>query len=88
MANSKDQIITLYNSVIRGYLNYYSFVYNYAKMAGWTYMNLKSSCAKLLAAKYTLKSQNRVYKQFGKDLKGRRSKNKISFINITYKIKP
>jgi len=85
MANSKDQIITLYNSVLRGYLNYYSFVHNYAKMAGWLYMNLKFSCAKLLAAKYTLRSQNRVYKKFGKDLKGR---DKIGFIKITYKIKP
>jgi len=34
MANQKDQIIALYNSVVRGYLNYYSFVYNYAKIAG------------------------------------------------------
>lgn len=34
MANSKDQIINLYNSVLRGFLNYYFFVYNYAKMAG------------------------------------------------------
>ena len=85
MAYSKDQIINLYNSVLRGFLNYYSFVYNYAKMAGWIYMNLKSSCAKLLAAKYTLKSQNRVYRKYGKDLQGR---DRIGFLKITYKIKP
>lgn len=48
-------------------------------------MILKSSCAKLLAAKYTLKSQNRVFKRFGKDLKGR---EKIGFLRITYKIQP
>jgi hypothetical protein len=47
-------------------------------------MNLKSSCAKLLAAKYTLKSQNRVYKKFGKELKG---KDRIAFLKISYKIK-
>lgn len=85
LANSKDVIITLYNSVVRGYLNYYSFVYNYAKMSGWIYMNLKSSCAKLISAKLTLKSQNAVYKLYGKDLKGR---DKIGFVKITYKIKP
>lgn len=85
LSNTKDQIITLYNSVVRGYLNYYSFVHNYAKMAGWVYMNLKSSCAKLLAAKYTLKSQNGVYKRFGKDLKG---KDKIAFLKIKYTNRP
>jgi group II intron reverse transcriptase/maturase len=85
MANSKDQIITLYNSVLRGYLNYYSFVHNYAKMAGWVYMNLKFSCAKLLAAKYTLVSQSKVYKKFGKNLKG---SDRIGFMKITYKVKP
>jgi Type II intron maturase len=85
MAYSKDQIIHLYNSVLRGFLNYYSFVYNYEKLAGWIYMNLKSSCAKLLAAKYTLISQNRVYRKYGKDLRGR---DRIGFQKITYKIKP
>jgi hypothetical protein len=34
LGNTKDQIITLYNSVVKGYLNYYSFVHNYARMAG------------------------------------------------------
>jgi len=85
MANSKDQIINYYNSVIRGYLKYYSYVYNYHTMAAWVYMNLKSSCAKLLAAKYNLRSQNKVYKKFGKDLKGR---DKIKLFKINYKIKP
>jgi Type II intron maturase len=79
MGHSKDHIINLYNSVLRGFLNYYSFVYNYDKMAGWIYMNLKSSCAKLLAAKYTLKSQNRVYRKYGKDLRGR---DRIGFLNL------
>jgi hypothetical protein len=48
-------------------------------------MNLKSSCAKLLAAKFTLKSQNKVYRKFGKNLKG---KDKIEFAPITYKVTP
>lgn len=85
LGNTKDQIITLYNSIVRGYLNYYSFVNNYSKMAGWIYFNLKSSCAKLLAAKFTLKSQNGVYKKFGKNLKGR---DKIAFIKIKYTTSP
>lgn len=88
LSNNKDQIIHLYNSVLRGYLNYYSFVHNYAKMAAWTYYNLKTSCAKLLAAKLNLGSQNKVYKKFGKDLKGLNKPYGISFMKIDYKIKP
>jgi hypothetical protein len=46
-------------------------------------MNLKFSCAKLLAAKDTLVSQSRVYKKFGKDLKG---SDRIGFMKRTYKV--
>jgi len=71
--------------VINGYLNYYSFVYNYAKFAGWVYKNLRSSCAKLLAAKFNLGSQNKVYLKYGKNLIG---KDKVALVKIYYKIQP
>jgi hypothetical protein len=45
---------------------------------------MKNSCAKLLAAKYKLRSVNKVFSEFGKDLKG---KGKIAFFKPSYKIK-
>ena len=83
--NSKDQIISLYNSVYRGYLNYYSFAMNKNQLSSYLHFILKTSCAKLLAAKFTLKSQNKVYLEFGKDLKG---KDKIRFMDAEYGLTP
>jgi group II intron reverse transcriptase/maturase len=83
--NSKDQIISLYNSVFRGYLNYYSFAMNKNQLISYLHFILKTSCAKLLAAKFTLKTQNRVYLELGKDLKG---KEKIGFIAADYGLTP
>jgi len=78
---SKDQIISLYNSVYRGYLNYYSFAMNKNQLSSYLHFVLKTSCAKLLAAKFTLKSQSKVYLELGKDLKGT---DKIGFIDAEY----
>jgi hypothetical protein len=64
-----DQILYLYNSVFRGYTNYYSFVHNYNKLISTLTQVLKGSCAKLLAAKFSLKTQVKVYKKFGPLLK-------------------
>lgn len=85
LANDKDTIITLYNSVFRGIVNYYSFSMNLGKLSAWSYFILKTSCAKLLAAKFKLGTQSKVYKKFGKDLKG---KDKIGFIQPDFNIKP
>lgn len=62
------QILVLYNSVYRGFTNYYSFALNYNDLASLLQFVLKSSCAKLLAAKYSLDSQAKVYKKFGSSL--------------------
>jgi group II intron reverse transcriptase/maturase len=83
--NSKDQIISLYNSVYRGYLNYYSFAMNKNQLSSYLHFVLKTSCAKLLAAKFTLDTQNKVHLEFGKDLKG---KDKIGFIVAEYGLTP
>ena len=84
-ANKKDEIILLYNSVLRGYLNYYSFTHNYSKVASSLEFILYTSCAKLLAAKFKLRSISKVMKTFGKDLKGN---DKIGFIKPSYKLNP
>lgn len=46
---------------------------------------LKSSCAKLLAAKFSLKTQARVFKKYGSDLKGA---DKHGFVKAIYGNKP
>lgn len=81
----KDAIILMYNSVLSGYLNYYSFTHNYNHLAASLTHILKSSCIKLLAAKYTLKNSNKVIKKFGRDLKGN---GKVSFLKPSTKLKP
>jgi group II intron reverse transcriptase/maturase len=83
-ANDKDTIITLYNSVRRGYLNYYSFVNNYQRVAVSLEFLLKGSCAKLLAAKYKLGSVSKVLAKYGKDLKGN---DRIAFLKPSYNLK-
>lgn len=49
-------------------MNYYSFVHNYSKMVGLLNIILKTSCAKLLAAKFSMRSTARVFAKFGKNL--------------------
>jgi patatin-like phospholipase/acyl hydrolase len=68
MKYNHKQILNLYNSVLKGYLNYYSFVHNYRRLATYLYFTLKGSCGKLLAAKYSLRSMVKVLRKFGKDL--------------------
>lgn len=85
MSNSKDQIIALYNSVYRGITNYYSFAHNLGNVSGYVHNMLKSSCAKLLAAKFTMRSQKKIFDTYGKDLKG---KDDIAFVEPIYKNSP
>jgi len=65
-----DQIIHLYNAVLKGYLNYYSFVHNYGRLASYLEFILKQSCAKLLATKFKLGTMAKTYKKFGSRLTG------------------
>jgi len=78
-----DQIIHLYNSVLRGYLNYYSFVHNYGRLASYAEYILKQSCAKLLARKFKLGTMASTYKKFGPNLTGPKG---FSFFKPSYKI--
>ena len=68
---------------MRGYLNYYSFTHNYSRVASSVEFILKTSCAKLLAAKFKLGSVTEVIKRYGGNLKG---EDKIGFLKPSYKI--
>lgn len=65
-----DQIILLYNAVMRGYLNYYNFTHNYTRLVSYIEFILKQSCAKLLATKFSLGTMAQTYKKFGPKLTG------------------
>ena len=88
MHYTHKQILHLYNSVLRGYLNYFSFAHNYSRVGWYLYYILHSSCAKLLAAKFTLRSQSQVIKKFGKDLAYKEYKTKKSKSNDKLRSKP
>ena len=62
-----DQIIYLYNSILRRFLNFYSFVDNYSRFVSWIRWVIYSSAAKLLARKYNL-SVTKVFQKFGPHL--------------------
>jgi len=89
LSNDHRTIISLYNSVVRGYLNYYSFVHNYGTLTSRLMLLLKSSCCKLLAAKFKLKTMASVYKKFGKNLTApaiKENEKPLSFIKPSYKM--
>ena len=75
----------MYNSILRGYLNYYSFTHNYNRVAASLTHLLRESCAKLLAAKFSLRRRSKVIQKFGPDLKGG---DKAAFYQPDLKLKP
>ena len=85
MSLEHREILYLYNAVIRGFMQYYSFVINFDLMISFLIQILKSSCAKLLAAKYFLNTQAKVFAKFGKDLISKSNNNNVmdaSFIRV------
>jgi len=62
------EIIIKYNSIINGYLNYYSFVDNFHEFHTIINFILKHSCAKTLARKFRLGSRAGAFKKFGPNL--------------------
>lgn len=90
MHNSHKEILNLYNSVLRGFLNYYSFVHNYARISAITYYILRTSCACLLAAKYKMRYKSKVYNKFGMNLtyKDPETKECTSFYRPSFKTEP
>lgn len=78
-----EQILHLYNSVFRGYMEYFSFVHNYGQLVSLLNHTLKTSCAKLLATKFKLRSTAKVFAKFGKTLKCKTKD--VEFITPNYK---
>lgn len=78
-----DQIILLYNAIMRGYLNYYNFTHNYGRLASYIEYILKQSCAKLLATKFHLGTMAQTYKKFGAKLTGPKG---MSLLKPSYKM--
>lgn len=60
-------ILSFYNSIIRGYMNYYSFADNRSSL-GMIVHGLKHSCALTLKSKFKLNTIAAVFKKFGKNL--------------------
>lgn len=85
------QIIHMYNSVFRGYLNYYNFVHNYPRLVSRLDLILRHSCAKLLATKLSLGTMSKAFSKFGRDLstthitKNSEKPKVYSFIDPSYK---
>lgn len=76
-------ILRYYNSVIRGVLNYYSFVNNRKSLGSFVH-GLKFSCARTLALKYKLRHASKVYKKFGSKLRSPDGSVEL-FIPTTFK---
>lgn len=79
-ACDKDEMVSLYSSVFRGFINYYSFADNFKILAGSIWYILRNSCCKVLAAKYKTKSVRATLLRFGPRLEkeGIRSLPKLS----------
>lgn len=63
-----QQIIHLANSIIRGYLNYYSFVFNKSQLTGYIFYVIRDVVLRTFAHKYRLGTRAKVYHKFGKNL--------------------
>ncbi len=73
---SHSDIISYYNAVTRGILNYYSFADNRSSL-GSVVRILRMSCARTLALKYKLRYMSKAYKKFGSSLECPETKAKI-----------
>lgn len=67
-AAEKNEIIKSYVSVYRGILNYYSFADNYKRLSQTLFSILRNSAAKVLAAKFKLRTVRQTLLKFGKYL--------------------
>jgi hypothetical protein len=85
MSFNKDETILLYNSVYRGIMNYYRFAENFNNLSSKVHYILKESCAKLLAVKFSLKTQGKVFAKYGKNLKGQ---DKHQFTDVILGLNP
>lgn len=73
-----SNIIENFNKIIRGLLNYYSFVDN-KKSLGLLIHALKHSCALTLALKYKLRHASKVFRLYGPNLKDKTTGKGLDF---------
>lgn len=78
-----SDILNRYNQIIKGILNYYSFVDNF-KSIGTIIHRLKMSCALTLALKYKVRTAAKIFKKFGKKLGDKQTEIEL-FIPKTFK---
>jgi group II intron reverse transcriptase/maturase len=69
-AYSKDEIVATYDKALSSYLNYYGYADNRKPMASAMWTIMRNSCAKLLAAKFKLRSVRQVLRRYGRRLGG------------------
>jgi hypothetical protein len=81
--SDKDMIVYMYNYTYNLLLSYYSYGNNYNDYSRLIYYSLKTSCIKLLAAKYSLRTKKNVIKQFGNNLKGKDVIEFVKYNNIS-----
>ncbi|YP_008475019.1 hypothetical protein (mitochondrion) [Candida oxycetoniae] len=63
-----QQIIYLANSVIKGYINYYTFVHNRSTIVTYIFYIIKDVVLRTLAHKYSLTTRTKVYSKFGSNI--------------------
>nr|UBY46070.1 hypothetical protein Paeru_mt_17 [Porphyridium aerugineum] len=68
MHYSLDIVYNIVLCIVRGYLNYYSFVDNYARLKARLIFILKYSLALTLTKKFKLRTLKKTFKKFGNDL--------------------
>lgn len=83
MNHDLKTIIEKYNSILRGYRNYYSFSDNFARMQVIQFI-IQHSCAKTIMRKNKLHSRAQVFKKYGSNIKVKLNEDK----SISLKILP
>nr|YP_004927430.1 COB-ai2 protein [Yarrowia galli]CCC29072.1 COB-ai2 protein [Yarrowia galli] len=66
---SMRQMMHMGNSMISGYLNYYSFAHNRGNLASVIHYMIRDTMARTLAHKLSTKRRAKVYKKYGMDTK-------------------
>jgi len=73
---SHNELLSFYNNVIYGLLNFFDFANNYSKLHSFLWY-LRDSCALTLAKKFKLKTKRKIYMKFGKSLTCRETEKSL-----------
>ena len=81
-----DQIVSRFNSVLDGILNYYSFANNFSRLNRVQYI-LHFSAAKTLSHRHRMKSISRAFAKYGKNLSVRVRRKNGEVKNISLRLR-